>query len=609
LEKNNISTEGKRPRKKVFLWLLASLVAIIVIASVCISVRLNQLVADALLKSFNSTAASDVYELKFDKLRVNFFRGNIRVMNVVIQPRQKPLHTYLYINSTFRLTTRNLLLENVQILTLFRTSKLRLIKIEIVKPDIQVQMAGERNIFIPFADSSAAAGKRIKDLKRFFDSYFLAELKLVDASFQLINKGKKREFLVDKLNISLTGLMLSQIPGRDLVSFKQVNLRIGEISGKMQNEAIRKVSIKNFSLNIDSLNIQNSIDTLIYHFVNFNTGMKNLDILTADSTFRIGAQSINISYPTKSVILAGLSFKPNISRASVQKRFRFQVPQFSGTIDTISILDINFDTLIYQNKLFVDEIDLTNVRTSVFKDKTKPLNQDNIPDYPGQLVKAIPFPVMIREIKAIGVNIDNVERKTDGNIARVKIQRGTIDIQNITNLPTDKMLTLIAHAYIENKAYFDLGLNFSYLKPQFSFSGKVGKFNIPDFNPFIQSYLPVSFNKGTNDDITFSGNAYRTNASGTMKFLYHDLNIEANLPDKPKWQNSVITFAANTFLNNANPPAAGRPARVVGFKADRDMNRGFINIILKSVFAGMKETLIISKGNKQAYKEARKAAK
>jgi hypothetical protein len=290
----------------------------------------------------------------------------------------------------------------------------------------------------------------------------------------------------------------------------------------------------------------------------------------------------------------------------VQKRFNFQVPQFSGTIDTINLQNINFDTLIYQNKLFVAEITLLHVNASVYKDKTKPLDKDNVPAYPGQLVKSIPFPVLIKHIKAIGVNVDNYERKADGNNARVKLNRGTLEVNNITNLSTDKMLTITAQAFIEDKAYFSLGLNFSYLKPQFSFSGNVGKFNMPDLNPFIQSYLPVSFNKGFNDGITFSGNAYTTNATGTMKFLYHDLNIEMDLTGKPNWQNSIITFAANTFLNNANPPAAMQPARIVEFKADRDMNKGFINIILKSFFSGMKETMIMSKENKKAYKEEKK---
>jgi len=39
------------------------------------------------------------------------------------------------------------------------------------------------------------------------------------------------------------------------------------------------------------------------------------------------------------------------------------------------------------------------------------------------------------------------------------------------------------------------------------------------------------------------------------------------------------------------------------------MNKGGFNIILKSFFAGMKETMIMSKENKKAYKQEKKKKK
>jgi len=600
---NQFISNRKRPIRKIILW---STMIVFIGLSIFGYWYFNQFMANALLQSFNSNAVSDVYELKFEKLRVNIFQGNITVKNVVIERRQKALNSYPYINSSFRLTTGEIHLLDVRLLTLFTSSKLRLLKIEIVKPDIQVQLAGERNIMLPFADSTAVAGSRIKDLKRFVDSYFLNEFKLIDASFHIINRGKHREFKVDNLNISLTDLMLNQRPGRDLLSLKQVSLRIGEISGQLQEEALKDVKLKDYSLKIESLNLEKSMDTLIYHFDNFTMEMKDLDIQTKDSVFQITAQSIDLSYREKSLKLSNLSFKPNINRVSLQERYNYQTPQFSGTIGTIDLLNINFDTLLYKRKIFVDETDLDKIEASIFKDKTKPINKNNFPAYPGQLISRIPVPLMIKQIKATNIDIVNLERKPDGEKASVKIQHGTLEVENFTNLPTDKMLTMSAEATIENKAHFKLKSSFNYQEPTFSFSGIVSKFNMPDLNPFVQSYIPVTVKGGNCDGITFSGNAYKTNASGEMKFLFHDLKIDMELSSKTKWQNSIITFAANTVLINANPAAAGQPPRVVQFRTDRDMNKGFINIILKSFFSGMKETMILSDENRKAFKETKK---
>ena len=46
----------------------------------------------------------------------------------------------------------------------------------------------------------------------------------------------------------------------------------------------------------------------------------------------------------------------------------------------------------------------------------------------------------------------------------------------------------------------------------------------------------------------------------------------------------VLAFAANTYLDQANPASAHMPARIVKFHVDRDMNKGFVNILIKSHF-------------------------
>jgi len=335
---NQFKSKGKHPVRKIILW---SSLIVFVGFSIYAYVNFNQILANALQRSFNSYAFSDVYELKFDKLRVNFFRGNITVKNVVLQQRKVPLQKYPYINSSFRLTTGEMRLRNVELLTLIKAGKLRLLRIEILKPDIQLKLTAEHNVLLPFADSTSADSTGIKDLKKFVDSYFLNELRLVEASFHISNSWKQREFTVDKLNMSLNDLMLNQQPGRDLFSFKKVSLRIGEISGQLQQEALKDIHLKDYTLNIESLNIQKSLDTLIYHFDNFDTGMKDLEMQTRDSVFQITAQSIKLSYQGKSLKLSNLAFKPNITRVSLQEMYDFQIPQFSGTIGSINMLDVN----------------------------------------------------------------------------------------------------------------------------------------------------------------------------------------------------------------------------------------------------------------------------
>ena len=94
-----------------------------------------------------------------------------------------------------------------------------------------------------------------------------------------------------------------------------------------------------------------------------------------------------------------------------------------------------------------------------------------------------------------------------------------------------------------------------------------------------------------------------------MKFLYHDLKVDLAIQDKAKWMSSALAFAANTYLDASNPGSATLPPRIVNYHVERDMNKGFVNILIKSVLGGLKETMIMSKENKKAYKKAKKEAK
>jgi hypothetical protein len=609
MKEQTIQPKRKSLFKKYLLWITGGIFVVIVITGIILYFNFNRILSDALMKSFNSSVASDVYELKFKNLNVNLLEGNIKVRDVELIPREKPLKEYPYINSSFRLTTKKLLLTNVEIATLLKQNILKLERIEIDKPEVDLLIADIVPVFIPFKDSTAVPATDKKESKRSLELFFLKEFKLIDASFHVSNSAKHRDLSVKRVNITLNDLFMDQHPGKDLISYSHIGLLIGEITGSLQRDKIKYISLKDYSLTVDSLEIQKTPDTLIYHFADYSLGLKDLDLQTEDSIFHLTMQSFQLSYSDKSVNLKNLAFKPNISNVELQKRFKFQNTQFAGSVGSLSVNGINFDSLLYNKKLFIDEILLDSVSASIYKDKTKPLDTNKFPEYLGQMVKAISLPLMIKQVTATNVNIVNDERKPDSTYARVNINRGTAEIKNITNLATTELLSMKAGAYIENKVHFNLNLGFSYLRPQFSFDGRFNKFNLTDLNRVIESYAPAKIKTGTIDEITFSGVAKKTGSSGTMKFLYHDLEVEVELLHQAHWKNSVLSFAANTVVASSNPESENLPPKVVKYHAERDMNKAFINLILKSVMAGLKETIFMSKENKKHYREVKKEAR
>lgn len=598
----------KRSVKRIITWIAGVFLLILSGVGVFLYYNFNQLLSGSLKESFNSNLISDVYELKFEKLSVNFLTGNISVHNVNLQPREKPLHDYPYINSSFHLKADKILLGDVQISTLLRSNVLKLERIELTAPGIDFTIADTKPVFFPFKDTVGVAGNQ-QGNKKSIESFFLEEFKMIDASFHVANSAKKREFNIQQINIFLKGLMIDQNPGKDIISYNHVDFSIGKLQGDMQKGPFKHISFKDYKLSIDSLQVQHSYDTTIFRFANFRTGVNDLDIQTTDSIYHFSMQALNLSYIDKLIKLSKVSFKPNVSETAIQAGFAFQQTQFSGTMGSIQLTGVNFDSLIWARKLLIDQILLDDVSASIFKDNSKPIDENKFPQYLGQSIRAIPIPLAVEKVKVTRLNLVNREKKPDGGYGIANIQRGTVNITHITNLSFGEPLAIKADAYIENKAHFNLTLHFSYLEKKFTFDAIVERFNLTELNPLIKSYTPANVNKGTLDRMTFSGNAFHRDASGTMTFLYHDLDINLAIKEKAKWKSSVLTFAANTALPAANPSSADKPARVVQFHVDRNMNKSFVNLVIKSLLTGLKETMLMSKENKQAYKKEKKIAR
>ncbi len=599
----------KKVKWSVLRIILISLVIILVVAGYLLYNNFNRLLSDALLKSFDSSILSEVYELKFENLRVNILEENIQVYNVSLLPREKPKHEYPYINSSFRLTTEKLKLENVEIRTLLNSHRLVLDKILIDRPNIELTLTGDRNIMLPFKNSTAAVKPKKEKGKKALDAFQLKEFQLIDASIHTTNSGKLREFRIGNFNISLFDMAISQEPGEYLTSFNKVRLSVGDFRGDLKKGPFQQIRFDKFNIGIDSLEIQMTLDTLLYNFQDLNTGLHNLDIQTADSIYHVTMRSFDLAYRINAIKLRGLSFKPNVSNAVLQKEHKYQHTELSGAIGSLDLLQVNFDSLIYKQKIFIEEIILDSVRASIFKDKLKPIDTTRVPAYLGQTVAAIRVPVLVKHLKATNVELRNTERKPDSTNAKVMINKATLDVMNITNLSPNSTLILQADAYIDGKVRFNAKLTFQYNKPQFSFEGMLEKFNLPDMNALIQAYTPAKINKGIADQISFSGLADKKQATGTMEFLYHDLQLDLELQNKARWKSSVLAFAANTALHSSNPVSNNSPARAVQFHVERDIHKGFVNVVIKSVLNGLKETMIMSKENRKTFKETRKKSR
>lgn len=602
-------TKAEKSTKKLLLIIFAALVTIVTVVSIFFYNNFNRLLSDTLMSSFHSSILSDVYELKFEKLSVNLLKGDIQVYNVSIMPRDTHSQQYPYINSFVKFKTHKLALKNVQLKMLVQFKELKLDSIEIDRPDIELILAGRKNTFLPFADTTKVDQKDAEKLKRSVLSFLLKKLNLTEASFHVDNRGRQRRLEIENLNIGVHELNLDQRTGENFMTSKSIDLYVGTCKANMKKGPFQEMQFKDFRINIDSIEIQNTIDTTMFHFSQFNAGLNALDVLTADSIYNVRMDSFKLSYRDKSILVGKAELKQNISKSEMQSAFKYQHLQLSGTVGSLKAVNVNFDSLIHHNSIVIDEILAKNAKVNVYKDKTKPLNLNRFPEYLGQELASVEIPLTVKSLKATNVHVVSTEKKEDGKIAVVEVTRINATVENITNQSKAKDLVVRGEAYLADKVHFKSTMAFSYTKPQVAFDVRFGQFNFKDLDAIITQFTPANIENGMVDDLHFYGTAFDTYASGTMQFLFHDLVIDLKLKEEAAWANNIVAFAANTILSKDNPASENVPPRIVQFRADRNRNKAFINILLLSAVAGMKETIIMSKENKKDYRKAKKEAR
>lgn len=600
------SIADKISAKRRRLWIGGISISVFLILGTVIYFNFNNLLSAALMSSFNNNIVSDVYELKFEKLRINFLQGDIKVSNVILQPRKNPLKSYSYINSSFRLATHKLVLKNVNIVDLIQFNVLRLDKIEIDEPQVDLLIEAMNPVLFPFKDSSEVSGNEVTNLKKTVDSFHLEKFELVNAEFHVLNTCRLQEFNIKDLNFIFNDLYISQHYGIDSLKCTSFLLTIGTANGTSLQTAIRQFQMNEFRFNLDKLELEKTVKNVNYKFEDFSTALSDLHIQTEDSIYQITTELFALSYKEKNIVLSDVEFSPNKSESEIQKLFKFQHTQFKININKMVMNGIDFDSMLVNQEIHIKEIIVDSARVELFRDKTKPADPERFPEYPPQQIKKITFPLEIQRVIVTNADIQNRERKEDGHYVKVIVSRlkGTID--NINTITDSSDLKLDAVGYIEDHAMFKVLLEMEYNEPRFTINGSVNKFDLKKFNPLVKSYSPAAINSGVVDKVEFSGTAYKNKATGTMKFLYHDLNIDLQLDKQPKWKSDLGAFAANTYLQGSNPINENSPPRIVRYEAIRDMHKGFMNIILKSVFSGVKETLILSKANRKRFQETKK---
>jgi hypothetical protein len=146
-----------------------------------------------------------------------------------------------------------------------------------------------------------------------------------------------------------------------------------------------------------------------------------------------------------------------------------------------------------------------------------------------------------------------------------------------------------------------LELSLSDTSGKFFVTGEVGGGDATKLTELTEPMGMTRIKSGTVDGLRFNITGTNTQASGTVIILYKDLVVELLEVDKHKPggvdRKDISSFMGNLMIKDNNP-VPGHPVRTATVQHDRDMNRSFYNLVWKTLFDGINQTI----GNKQKFK-------
>jgi hypothetical protein len=590
-------------RKKIVSGIVIALFLIVASALFYINSNFNTLISSKIYTLYNQSEASNYYNLHFDKLRVNLVNMSIRVYGVHFYPRKEDHPNFFQENGSLEVEIGKIVLKDADVIDFLSSNNISIDAFKVKNTKISIYKTSEN--FHPFAFI-----KKENKNDSLQISIQIADININKAELIYYRNTKyntKNSF--DNFNLEVAQLSLVKNESFNF-SFNKLMASLNDIS--YQGDKGIYVSMKQFQFGVSNFQSQSDKGKFDFSFNDLFFQLSKPKLVTTDSVYTISAEKVLIDKSRKRMTISNANLHPNLSKEAFTNRFKFQKLRPELSIQNIQLTNIDFSRLVNNKGIFADSLIISSGQANLFKSKLKPLNKQKFPQYLALQINSIKYPLHIGVVTAKQVDIDFTLEQKNGQLSHVEINKLQGKLLNVQNQTSKQKLHLIAKGNLENSIPFSANLAFSYTQDRFSYSVEVYKSNLRSISKMIHSFAPVTIKSGNIERIKVRGIATRTDSRGEMTFVYNDLNIQIDQEEeniKKKIGSHILSFAANTYILSNNPTDANLPPRKVHFIALRNMNKGFINLLIQSIMSGVKETVLPSRDNRQRYKQVKKDTK
>lgn len=543
-------------------YFVLSFITILVIAGILMNVYFNKTIIENVKERISETTHNE-YTLSLDGLTINFFANTITVKNLIIGPSKKGTNEkaqYVFKAKVFKII-------DFSFLSYLRNHDLLIEKIEFEEPQISIFQGSER-LPVKNVDTLVVPFSLYKAFSEKLNSISIGNIEIVNSQFNIYKNG------TDTLSVFST---------KD-----------------------NSISIKKFIVNSET-----DQKHRLFFADKFEIVMNKFSYHLGDGLYTIYGKSLYASYLDSILIVDSLQVVPNFSKKEFADQAGRQISRVKIISSKVNFSKMDVKLFFEYNWLVINKVDLSGCAVDVYRDNTMLLQKIKRPSVQNML-KDLPFFVAIDTIEMKDGNIVYQEITPDeiisGKLILNKINAVITGIHNDTvSYTNSSSIKAKITSVLLNKGLFKQSFTFPLKATNelFYSSGTLSAMPLITFNTLIPSSKSLKIKEGQLDSASFSFTGYEDSSNGTMKIIYHDLNVESvNKDGEIRFKEKVKTFVTNELIINDSNPGKDGVVRISKIHAEHNPYRYFPFYTMQSIFSGIAPAIVGEKTAKLLKKKS-----
>lgn len=330
----------------------------------------------------------------------------------------------------------------------------------------------------------------------------------------------------------------------------------------------------------------------------FEISTTHLATKSKDGLYQFSADSFIYNSARHQVLLKSIGIIPLIEPESFPLQKGFQTDVAKAHISFIELKNLNEKRWLQENILDAAALKIGPGKISIFRNKRYPLDPDQRPPWPQDLLKQIEQPFIFDSVILRPTNL------TYSELMGITDEPGTIEFNNLAFnggrlsnikkvLQQNSNFTLDARAQLLGQSLLSVRFSFDLNSPEYAHTAKgfLQPMSLVPLNSMISTSAPLAIEEGQLNQLEFELSFNETQADGFLYFDYDNLKIAVLDYSNDKIQKAKFaSFLANKMAFNSQSPKNDK-LYPVEISYVRDEQRSVLNYWWKSIYSGAKKVL------------------